>query len=722
MGSYDPRNRDLLVGIVTGLLVVAQSAWGQRAANWRVYRVADGLPEAACISVTVGRHGRVLSRHPSQPVLTLLDGYSITRIPAPEANTRRIYQSPAGQIWTPTHKGLLELRDGSWMLHEISQIASRFAASPQRPMEMPIEVVRQGVVLFLLPDALMAFYAKDPGQPRTELIRAASASSLGEFRSFALARDGGLWVSGSKGLAKVAGSARSLRPESPWQEFVPPSSMELVNFNEPCEYGDGSLTVLAESARTQQKVIAYFERQRWTVETPPLENVRFGWRGPNHVFWAVTPAGLFHWEHGATEITENEEISARQYFDVAVEPGGVFWLATSDGLYRYAPPAWTTPRGLGPGESLIHCLAGDRAERLWFIAANSLHSLYNEIHQEYPLPASLTRPPPQALYPLRNGALLMEAAGKLFAFQPESRNFDSVGDTNRQARILGTFREGAVCIQTQDPETPAGTQRLEVHDGTQMEPFPNAPDNATFREGFLSFFVAQNGDFWLGAESGTTWFHEDKWQTFLSADQNGPEAASGFSELGDGKIWCSARDRLWEFDGRSWAELPSSFDRINSFIHARDGSVWLASNSGCYRYFQGTWVENGIEEGLTSPAIREVYEDARGRIWAATGHGLSVYHPEADPDPPKAYVQELRGNERDLPEGTTVNLTFSGIDKWKFTARERLLYSHRLDQREWSEFTDITHVSFSDLVAGKHYFQVRAMDRNCNVEPNPCAA
>ena len=36
----------------------------------------------------------------------------------------------------------------------------------------------------------------------------------------------------------------------------------------------------------------------------------------------------------------------------------------------------------------------------------------------------------------------------------------------------------------------------------------------------------------------------------------------------------------------------------------------------------------------------------------------------------------------------------------------------RLDARDWSPFQEERHVSFTDLPAGKHYFQVRAMDRN----------
>jgi signal transduction histidine kinase len=86
-------------------------------------------------------------------------------------------------------------------------------------------------------------------------------------------------------------------------------------------------------------------------------------------------------------------------------------------------------------------------------------------------------------------------------------------------------------------------------------------------------------------------------------------------------------------------------------------------------------------------------------------------------DPPQTFVQRFPGLESNLPEGGTISLSFSGQDKWKYTARERLLYSYRLDVRDWTPFQETTRISFSDLPAGKHYFQVRAMDRNGNVDP-----
>ena len=179
---------------------------------------------------------------------------------------------------------------------------------------------------------------------------------------------------------------------------------------------------------------------------------------------------------------------------------------------------------------------------------------------------------------------------------------------------------------------------------------------------------------------------------------------------------------LWAFDGSGWTGAQGGFDRVNSACRARGGGVWVASNSGVVRFLHGTRLENGIAEGLRDSSVRELYEDRRGNIWAATAHGVSRYYPELDPDPPQTYIQELSDREKNLPEDSAIVLSFSGQDKWKFTPQERVLFSWRLDESDWSPFREATRVSFSDLSADKHSFQVRAMDRNGNVDATPASA
>jgi signal transduction histidine kinase/DNA-binding response OmpR family regulator len=114
-----------------------------------------------------------------------------------------------------------------------------------------------------------------------------------------------------------------------------------------------------------------------------------------------------------------------------------------------------------------------------------------------------------------------------------------------------------------------------------------------------------------------------------------------------------------------------------------------------------------------------VHEDGGGRIWAATTKGVSLFHPDADPDPPRAYVQPGQNpSEFSLGE---VRVLFSAVDKWKFTPAERLLCSYRMDGQPWSAFEECLPAAYKSLGRGAHRFEVRAMDRNGNISPQPAS-
>jgi signal transduction histidine kinase/ActR/RegA family two-component response regulator len=57
------------------------------------------------------------------------------------------------------------------------------------------------------------------------------------------------------------------------------------------------------------------------------------------------------------------------------------------------------------------------------------------------------------------------------------------------------------------------------------------------------------------------------------------------------------------------------------------------------------------------------------------------------------------------------------VDKWKYTAAERLLYSYLVDGGAWSAFGADAAASLSRLSYGKHSIEARAMDRNANIGP-----
>jgi signal transduction histidine kinase/streptogramin lyase len=711
------------------LLGAAGTSWGQKAPNWRGYKAVNGLPSPVCSSVTIAPRGKVLVTHPGISDITELDGYSVKRIPAPNPLKNRVYESPAGQLWTVVPEGLLDFKSGAWSLHVVPEILAESRAGPFRPPDpVPLYPVRQGLVLFLLPDRLVEFDCTDPNHSRTRVLGLARQTRLGSFTGLCPARgdggEGGLWVAGARGLAKVPGPTRNLKAQGEWREYPFSAPQQIADLREAHEDKNGNITAIAESAQTHQKLIVHFDGQQWAPDTAIAEKLRFAWRGPDGTCWAANPNTLFQYQAGGTEMTEYEDITARAYNDLAVEPGGGFWLATSDGLFRYAALAWRTPAGAQRINSPIRCLTMDNDGRFWFISGSLLHSIHADHHEEFPFPGGNGRrlQAARALVPLKNGTLLINAGGRLARFEPATGfSFLPAKESGARCTILGMLRDGAVCVQT---SVPAGTNQsyhLEIStDGSNFKPFSDAPSQEIFGGELTVLFAAQNGDVWLSGEQGTAWFHDKKWRVFSSNDQSTPKAALGFAEVGDGKVWCATEDRIWEFDGRDWPVVRGGLESVNGMVRTRDGSVWVAASSGMYRYMpaHNAWVENGTEEGLPSADVREVFEDPGGRLWAGTGRGLSLYDSEADRDPPLTRIRELTETGRKVQEGGTIALSFNtSQDKWNYTLPSRLLFSYQLDTNEWTRFSgEANGVSFPDQPSGRHHLSVRAMDRNGNIE------
>jgi signal transduction histidine kinase len=278
----------------------------------------------------------------------------------------------------------------------------------------------------------------------------------------------------------------------------------------------------------------------------------------------------------------------------------------------------------------------------------------------------------------------------------------------------GLFRGAPMIWKTADrPSSP----RPESKPGINLP--LDLPEDIARIGGWQSTLTARNGDVWLASERALAWRHQSAWRVFSSTNQIGPEGVTAFAEAADGRIWCATPGKVWEFDGRNWLDLRSGFARINGLCSARNGTLWVATDEGAYRNAQDAWIANGEEDGLPARMVRTISEDAAGHITATTSQGAATFHPEADTEAPRTFILTKGSEENNYPEGATVTLAFRGRDKWKLTAAGRLLFSYRLDEREWSTFQEFREISFGELPLGKHYFQVRAMDRNANIDPKP---
>jgi len=168
--------------LAAAFLMVVATSWSQRTSNWRIYRMADGLPESACVAITISPQGKVLAKHLNDRSVSELDGYTVNVIPTPEILASRVYESPGGQLWTVVPGGLQEYKNDAWVFHPVPQIATNFP--PGRlgaHVSLPLLPTRQGRVLFLLPDRLMEFNSEDVEHPAVEVIRTANQTAINQL-------------------------------------------------------------------------------------------------------------------------------------------------------------------------------------------------------------------------------------------------------------------------------------------------------------------------------------------------------------------------------------------------------------------------------------------------------------------------------------------------------------------------------------------------------------
>jgi signal transduction histidine kinase len=621
-----------------------------------------------------------------------------------------VSESPGGQLWMMTRDGRLEKFDqGVWVMHPAPEIGT--TGNVIAPFYLPEE----NHIVFLCADRLVEYDAENPGLPQTRVLLRSDQTRLGKFIGMTVARDGGLWITGERGLGKAPRLA--LRPglEKSWNDYLPPESLQIQNLREPREDDEGGITVIAGSSTSGHKVVARFDGLDWTAQPAGTDKILRAWRSSDKISWVATTNSLYQQEPGQTNWTEYQEISAAQLNEMAMEPGGTFWLATSDGLFHYAPSLWRTPEPVQRINSPIRCFAEDAAGRLWFVAAGGLHSLQGEIHREFAPPDKTADDAVRAIFPLKDGTLLLDAGENSLKFRPDTGAFSYVPVQNdfRRMRSLGLLKDGSLCVQSWNPGT--ADDQFDLFDGIRFKPMIDPPPGA----GFSTLCATRDGDLWLGGDNGIAWYHNKKWRLFPISDRDVPAPVICFAELPNERIWCATQKRLWEFDGQNWSPVRATFNDIHDLWCARDGSVWVADDAGLRRFSKNFWIRNSLEEGLPDAAVLGIFEDQRGRIWAGTPRGLSLYHPEADLDPPQTSIHMEAGNDTRIREGSPVTLLFYGLDKWRFTPRERLLFSWRLDERDWSPFQSSDGTSFTNLAAGAHYFQVRAMDRNGNIDPKP---
>jgi signal transduction histidine kinase/CheY-like chemotaxis protein len=691
--------------LVLTLLIhaAAAPAWAQQP-GWRYWTPADGIQESHSRKFGSLPDGAVTIRHGLVLRADVLDGYVVESIAEPRAGSDSesvmagINGVVPGETWTVAEGALKQFRDGRW--------AVRAAARPGDAMldALPLADRR---VLVLFADRVAAF---DPAGATWAALVDARTSGVGRFSGMVRGFGGEVWVAGTRGAGRL-----DIGAATPWTAWP---AADLEAFTAPLPADGGELFAAAVDTRTKLKVAVRLASGRYHRVFSSTKSLR-AWRGPDDTTWVLEGTRAWRLGGGVREIVPRHGPLAGIVYDVATEPGGVFWIASTTGVGRYAPQLWRTPEALKTVDQPVHSAVEDPRGHLWFAATESLLQHDGDAWRIHPLPEDVRTVPNQtsSLAVLPDGRLAMTAkvgaSDTVLTYDPATRRYAPLVHPGG-ARMIQLWRGlgSRIWIRT---EAPCTVQALEQGRYRVVAPL----SERRLCEKLRVLHETPDGALWFGSTTiggGVLRPGASAIERF-GPDDGYPElAVYALLEPAPGVVMAGGRDAFARRDARGrWTVLHRELDAVRNAMRARDGGIWVATGAGVHRLRDDAWLSNGEADGLASDAALTVFEDSRGRIWAGTNRGLSLFDPAADRDRPRTVLSAT--NTAEAPPDGNVKLDFAGYDRWKYTQSQRLLFSHRLDDGTWSPFEAGGSVALRDLARGGHRFEVRAMDRNGNVGP-----
>ena len=694
------------------LLASPPGASSQALPVWRFWTSADGLTESYTRGISAGPDGRIWLRHGAVSFSSSLDGYGVAHIPEPPDHRTsatgplsRVYVDSSGDAWEIDSGSLQHYSGGRWN-QEL----------PRHSGESILAAVPDGAgrILVLFAGRLAAY---SPPHHSWSTIRRSAEGGIGDFTGMEPGLSSDFWITGTHGIARLEWSAGSGSVK--WMERdTSPIGVRDLAFPLPAP----GLEVFAGGRVSADRwaVVRWQASHLEIVYSARQDNLR-GWRGPDDEIWVLNGASLLRQSGGQWIRVRKDGLLSGTIYDVLSRPDGSFWLGTSEGAANCERPAWQTPRAVGDLDSPVHTIAEDRLGRIWFSATEYLLEFDGTAWRRYRLPSGLRTHifVSHNLMPLADGRIAVKARGAdaldvMLLFDPATARFETLAHPQgRRISLMSPRHDGTMWVVTKPGF------RIETWDTRTFHPLFDFPSTWTGDDA-RALFEGSGGEVWIGGSAGAAVWRNGAFHMLGPADGFDEKGTFDFFEFEPGRIFLGGRDRILQFDGQRWSVVRSGLERVRTMARMPDGALWVASGSGLHWRRNGEWITNGVSDGLPSEILYAVFQDSKGRIWAGTSSGLSLYHPDVDREAPVAAFKLAASTHQAGTDGNA-RVFFSGTDRWKRTSAGQILFSSRLDSSPWAPFVAADAVSFYNLSPGRHHVQLRAMDRNGNMQQAPGA-
>ncbi len=734
---------------------------------FRFWTAKDGFAETFVLYVNRGPQGDVIASGANVFHHSLLDGYRVMSLPAPYMHA--FFQQDAdGTIWSyltdrklgagqkflgfqrfnrslqkwepyplPDFPGLIhDSTSGIQVSYIGTRPEGRFVCHPS------------GQLIFSHYDKVYSYWPESKildvilNATDTEMVKNYDWSSDTEgfqWRLFGtdrypgnvyLTKDNGIWVSSGGGIIKGDWDTSPTPPQWKWTEYPFPDDLRKTSFYlfHLIERSDGSLFgksyIYNETGYTGTRLLQLRDN-RWTAITDQEKaNYSFGWKDDQNRLWHAYDGQTF-----IQDGTKETVVFPDLFIDIAFESDSQFFAGSDFGLLRYTEPLWSTPDALQDIDSWVKGITEDSNGTIWISNFNRLISYHkNKIDiyvADYPFSYVHKSGLVHAFSDNRIAIELFSAPeSSIYVFDQNTKQFSPLLHPSGEQLDAFLSKDENIWTLSIDPKENRFL-RIYQYDGKKFTTILDMVDVLRNLGTFLIYSVVQtnNGDFWLGTTRpfGPILYRKSGERILFDDRRTFPGTGSfQLQKVGNNRIWCAGKNEVTEYDGNTWRLVATGIDSARDFLQDRHGRIWIAAGNGvhCYNPHFHSWVHYTVEDGLPINNASNLFEDSRGNIWASTTKGISKFNSNSDVSPPIVWMVPEKNSNTITSDGNA-QFVFDGIDKWKQTQKERLLYSYRIDKGEWSEFQSDNVAAFKAIAPGRHTFQVRSMDLNWNISESP---
>lgn len=205
-----------------------------------------------------------------------------------------------------------------------------------------------------------------------------------------------------------------------------------------------------------------------------------------------------------------------------------------------------------------------------------------------------------------------------------------------------------------------------------------------------SFWTATNG-------TGVIKYKGDKKTVFTKNEGLTSNVIFDVYPTNDTSVWAATKEGYSYYNGHYWNNdiYPKEFVIAGESgkLSGHNENIWISK-------FPLKWTRRVYEQNQNKQGIHYFFSVKYKRDTMPPETHILFYHPEVD-------------------ESGNTNIEWEGTDYMHHTRRKKLLYFYRLNDNEWSAPTEETKINLLNLKSGNYTFEVKAIDKDMNIDPTP---